>query len=148
MFVSYYRIENRSSCHILEPILCEPPYEMFYRPHLTLTAACRQVSGSPSARWTVVGCVSPRVMPWVQWKQTHKPGPLAPELPCPFPSDHIEFMLCFPWGPAYVPNWTDSFFLIKVIPISYTTVHLQSTKESVTSVSFYYWTQKENESHF
>lgn len=109
-FVSYYGIENRSSCHILETILCEPPHEVFYRPHLTLTAACRQVSGSPSARWTVVGCVSPRVMPWVQWKQTHKPGPLAPELPCPFPSDHIEFMLCFPWGPAYVPNWTDSFF--------------------------------------
>lgn len=98
MFVSYYRIENRSSCHILEPILCEPPYEVFYRPHLTLTAACSQVSGSPSARRTVVGCGSPRVVLWVQWKHTHKPSPLAPELPRPFPSDYTKLMLCLSLG--------------------------------------------------
>lgn len=109
MFVSYYGIENRSSCHILETILCEPPHEVFYRPHRTLTEACRQVSGSPSARWTVVGCVSPRVMPWVQWKQTHKPGPLAPELPCPFPSDHIEFML-FSLGTSLCAKLNRFFF--------------------------------------
>lgn len=37
----------------LEPVLCEPPQEEFYRPHLVLIAACRQDSGSPSPRWTV-----------------------------------------------------------------------------------------------
>lgn len=56
--------KNRSSCHILEPVLCEPPHEVFYRPHLILRATCRQVSGSPSSRWTVLDHGLPRVM----WK--------------------------------------------------------------------------------
>lgn len=135
MFVTYYWIKNRSSCYILEPILCEPPYEVFYRPHLILTATRRQVSRSPSSRWTVLDCGSPRVRPGVQWKQAHKPIPLAAELPCPCPSDHTELTLCIPLGQVHEPNWTD-FFPIKIILISYTTVHLQSTKESVTSVVF------------
>lgn len=96
MFVTYYWIKNRSSCYILEPILCEPPYEVFYRPHLILTATRRQVSRSPSSRWTVLDCGSPRVRPGVPWKQAHKPSPPAAELPAPL---------------SIWPHWTHAIFL-------------------------------------
>ena len=51
--------KNRSSCHISEPILCEPSSEVFYRPHLILTATHRQVSGSPTSGWSVPAVACP-----------------------------------------------------------------------------------------
>lgn len=109
MFVSYYWIENRSSCHISEPILCEPPYEVFYRPHLSLTATCRQVSGSPSSRWIVLDCGLPRhALNPVETLTTLSSSSWTPVPLSIWP--HWTHALCFPWGPAYVPYWTDPFF--------------------------------------
>ena len=51
--------KNRSSCHIWEAILCEPSSEVFYRPHLILTATHRQVPGSPTSGWRVPAVACP-----------------------------------------------------------------------------------------
>ena len=129
MVVSYYWIKNRSSRPISDSFAWPSPYEVVYRPHPILIATCRQVSGCPSSRRTVWGRGSPRVTPRWEGRGSRAPVPL--------PSDHTEPVLhAFLWELSICQNEQILFFfLIKIMPSSYTTVHLQSTKKWVTSVS-------------
>lgn len=112
MFVSYYWItekrKNRSSCHILEPILWAVIWSVL---QTTPNPDSNPQTGLwvPNVWMKCAGRGLPRVMRWVQWN-TQSPilqllGPAWPSPTWP----HWTHALCSLSGPVYVSNWTDFF---------------------------------------
>lgn len=126
--------------HFRDNFVWPPPRKVVYRPRPIPTAVCRKVSGPPSSRQTV--------RPLLGQSPAESAGKQAQAqcswgLPRPRPSDRTEpelHALLREQSICQTEQGLFFFFLIKIMPRSYTTVHLQSTKTWVTSVSFYYRT--------
>ena len=104
---------------------------------LILTATHRQVSGSPTSGWSVPAVACPESCGKYSGN-THSPTLQLLSSHDPFHVTTLNSCSVFPFRTSLCVKLNRFFFLIKIMQLSYITVHLQNTNKSETSVSFYY----------